>query len=135
MSKTYILQGPIMLENLSNTAALGFVGAVVAAIPSYSMGSARLNIHAQGPAGTANGSAPAHVISGKSVDELTASLAKAQAAPKAPEDIVYDIRGSVSLVGLTFEDGMQVIDAVMNAIPTDSLVVTSMLAQAEAPPA
>ena len=47
MAKTYNLQGPIILECLSNTDALAFVGTVINAIPSYSMGTASLNIQAQ----------------------------------------------------------------------------------------
>jgi hypothetical protein len=123
MSKTYNLQGPILLEGLSNTDALTFVATIVDAIPSYSMGSANLNIKAQGPAGTST------CVAGDSADELQTSLNEAQAAPKSPEDIVYDVRGRVNLVGLSFEDGMQLIDAVMAAIPTDSLIMTGMLVQ------
>jgi hypothetical protein len=127
MAKTYSLQGPIMLENLSNTQALGFCAAVIDAIPSYSMGTASLNIQAQGPAGAAS-----TTVSGNSLEKLKSSLAKAQSAPKAPEDITYNVRGSVNLVGLSLEDGIQVIDAAMHAIPgPDSLVVTTMLAQQE----
>jgi hypothetical protein len=127
MPKTYSLQGPIMLENLTNTQALGFCAAVIDAIPSYSMGTASLNINAQGPAGTAS-----TTVSGNSLEKLKAALAKAQSAPKGPEDITYDVRGSVNLVGLSLEDGIEVIDAAMHAIPTnDSLVVTTMLAQQE----
>jgi hypothetical protein len=126
MAKTYSLQGPIMLESLSNTDALGFCAAVINAIPSYSMGTASLNIRAEGPAGSASST-----VEGKSLDALKASLAKAQSAPKGPEDIVYHVRGRVNLVGLSLEDGIQVIEAAMNAIPGDSLVVTGMIAQQE----
>ena len=124
MAKTYSLQGPISLEALSNADALTFVASVIDAVPSYSMGTANLNISAQGPAGTT----PSKVtIKGTSIDELKASLAAAQQQPKAPEDIVYDIRGRLSLVGLSFDDGMQLIEAVMGAIPVDSLVMTGMI--------
>ena len=127
MAKTYALQGPIMLEGLSNSEALSFCAAVIDAIPSYSMGSASMNLKAQGPAGTGT------TISGKSTDELKAGLKKAQkVAPKTPEDITYQVRGRVDLVGLSIEDGIQVIDAAMHAIPGDSLVVTGMIAQEEA---
>jgi hypothetical protein len=126
MAKTYSLQGPIILENLSNTDALGFLAAVINAIPSYSMGTASMNIRAEGPAG-----ATSTTVEGKSLDTLKASLAKAQSAPKGPEDILYDVRGRVNLVGLSLEDGIQVIEAAMNAIPGDSLVVTGMVAQQE----
>ena len=125
MAKTYSLNGPIILENLSNVDALTFCGTVINAIPSYSMGSASLHMRAQGPAGQN------HDISGKSVEQLKAALAKAEKAPKAPEDISYDIMGLVKLVGLSLEDGIQVIEAAMNAIPGDSLVVTGMVAQEE----
>ena len=63
---------------------------------------------------------------------MKAALGKAQNAPKAPEDITYSVRGRVNLVGLSLEDGIQVIEAAMNAIPGDSLVVTGMVAQQEA---
>ena len=125
MPKTYTLQGPIILEGLSNTDALGFCAAVINAIPSYSMGTASMHLKAQGPAGTGQ------EIKGASAEELNASLATAQAAPKAPEDIIYQVRGRVNLVGLSLEDGIQVIEAAMNAIPGDSLVVTGMVAQHE----
>ena len=125
MAKTYTLQGPIVLENLSNVDALTFCGTVINAIPSYSMGTAALHMRAQGPAGSSQ------EISGDSTDELKASLAKAQKAPKAPEDISYDVIGRVNLVGLSLADGIQVIEAAMNAIPGDSLVVTGMIAQQE----
>jgi hypothetical protein len=128
MPKTYTLQGPIVLENLNNTQTMTFLAAVIDAVPSYSMGSASMNVKAQGPAGQANGC----VVEGDSLDELKASLKSAQKAPKAPEDIVYSVRGRVNLVGLSFEDGMQVIEAVMHAIPEDSLVVVAMLAQESA---
>ena len=132
MSKTYTLQGPIFLDNLSNTDALAFVATVVDVIPSYSMGTANLNIRAQGPAGTADGSTEGNTqISGGSSEELKASLAEAQEAPKAPEDIIYDVRGRVHLVGLSFTDGMEIVDAVMNAIPPDSLVMANMLVLSE----
>jgi hypothetical protein len=123
MAKTYTLQGPIVLENLSNTEALTFCATVIDAIPSYSMGTASMHLQAQGPAGTGT------KISGKSMDELKSALAKAKSAPKAPEDITYNVRGRVNLVGLSLEDGIQVIEAAMNAIPGDSLVVTGMVAQ------
>ena len=129
MPKTYTLQGPIVLENLTNTQALTFCATVIDAIPSYSMGTASMHLKAQGPAGTGTKSAS---VSGKSTDELKAALAKAQSAPKAPEDITYSVRGRVNLVGLSLEDGIQVIEAAMNAIPGDSLVVTGMVAQHEA---
>ena len=129
MAKTYTLQGPIVLENLSNVDALTFAGTVINAIPSYSMGTASIHINAQGPAGTGSKST---TVSGKTTDELKAALAKAKSAPKAPEDITYDVRGRVNLVGLSLEDGIQVIEAAMNAIPGDSLVVTGMVAQHEA---
>jgi hypothetical protein len=128
MAKTYNLQGPIMLEMLSNTDALNFCAAVINAIPSYSMGTASLNIQAQGPAGT---EACSTKISGKSIEELKAGLTQAQAAPAAPEDIVYDVTGRVNLVGLSMEDGIGVVDAALHAIPGDSLVSTAMLAQSE----
>ena len=129
MAKTYTLQGPIMLEGLSNTQALTFLGTVINAIPSYSMGTASMHVRAQGPAGTTK----SRSVSGNSTSELKAALKQAQAAPKAPEDITYDVRGRVNLVGLSFEDGMAVIMAAMSAIPPDSLVMTGMLAQETAP--
>jgi hypothetical protein len=125
MPKTYALQGPIVLENLSNTDALTFCATVINAIPSYSMGTASMHLKAQGPAGTGTKTT---AITGKSVDELKAALSKAQSAPKAPEDITYDVRGRVNLIGLSLEDGIGVIEAAMNAIPGDSLVVTGMVA-------
>lgn len=128
MAKTYTLQGPIFLETLSNTDALSFCAAVINAIPSYSMGTASLNIQAQGPAGTAS----CRAIKGSTSDELQAGLVAAE-NPKAPEDIVYDVNGRVNLVGLSFEDGCQIIDATMKAIPPDSLIMTSMLVQVEPP--
>ena len=126
MAKTYTLQGPIMLETLSNVDALTFCGTVINAIPSYSMGTASMHLKAQGPAGSSSNSC---TIAGKSLDELKASLAKAKSAPKAPEDITYDVRGRVNLVGLSLADGIEIIEATMNAIPEDSLVMTGMLAQ------
>ena len=132
MPKTYTLSGPISLETLSNTDALGFCAAVINAIPSYSMGTASLNISAQGPAGQTSSST---CIKGKTLDELKAALARASGAPKAPEDITYDVMGRVNLVGLSLEDGIGIIDATMKAIPEDSLIMTAMLAQMETPPA
>lgn len=123
MAKTYTLSGPIFLENLSAQDALAFCGAVINAVPSYSMGTATLNIKAEGPAGQTT------IITGDTLESLKASLAKAK--PKGPEDITYDVRGRVNLVGLSLEDGIQVIEAAMNAIPADSLVVTGMVAQME----
>jgi hypothetical protein len=126
MAKSYNLSGPIMLEGLTNQQALSFVGVVVNEIPAHSMGTADLNIHAEGPAGT--DPLPPQRVAGKSVDELKASLEQARAATTSgPEDIVYDVRGSVNLVGLSFAEGMDLIDTVMAAIPEDSLVMTSML--------
>ena len=93
------------------------------------MGTASMHLKAQGPAGTGTKSTS---VTGTSVDELKAALGKAQNAPKAPEDITYSVRGRVNLVGLSLEDGIQVIEAAMNAIPGDSLVVTGMVAQQEA---
>jgi hypothetical protein len=122
MAKTYTLNGPIMLEMLSAQDALTFCAAVINAIPSYSMGTASLNIQAQGPAGTTF----SHRISGDSVEALQTALAQAR---DAPEGITYDVRGSVSLVGLSLADGIEVIEAAMNAIPGDSLVMTGMIAQ------
>jgi hypothetical protein len=124
MAKTYTLQGPIVLEKLSNTEALTFLATVIDAIPAYSMGTASMNIQAQGPAGTAS----CTKVSGKTIDELKASLKKAQSTG-GPEDITYDVMGRVNLVGLSLADGIEVIDAVMHAIPGDSLVMTTMLAQ------
>jgi hypothetical protein len=128
MPKTYTLQGPIMLENLNNMDALAFAGAVINAIPSYSMGTASINIQAQGPSGTSS-----RTVSGTSVDALKKELQKSQTAatPTGPEDIIYNVRGRVNLVGLSLEDGIGVIEAAMNAIPGDSLVVTGMVAQQE----
>ena len=130
MARTYTLQGPIMLEGLTNTEALAFLGTVINAIPSYSMGTASMHVRAQGPAGSKSTS---RTVSGNSVDELKASLAAAKTSPRTPEQIIYDVRGRVNLVGLSLEDGIQVIDAVMHAIPGDSLVMTAMLAQETAP--
>jgi hypothetical protein len=124
MAKTYTLQGPITLEGLSNTDALTFVGAVINAIPSYSMGTASLSIDAQGPAGGSS-----RVVSGKKIEELKSAFEKVKGAPKAPEDIVYNVSGKVDLVGLSIADGIEVVDTVLHAIPGDSLVMTSMLAQ------
>ena len=129
MAKTYTLQGPIMLENLTNAEALSFIAAVVAEIPAHSMGSASMNLDAQGPAGP-----PPQKVSGRSVDELKASLGKAQAQPLAAEDIVYHVRGSVNLFGLSLAEGIDMIDTTMRAIPNeDALVMTSMLAVEENP--
>jgi hypothetical protein len=107
---------------------LTFLATVIDAIPSYSMGTASMNISAQGPAG-----ATCTNVSGDSTDELKASLSKAKSAPKAPEDIVYDVSGRVNLVGLSWEDGMGVVDAVLHAIPGDTLVMTCMVAQETTP--
>ena len=132
MAKTYNLQGPIMLENLSNTEALGFIGAVIAKIPAHSMGTASMHLKAEGPAGQTLKAK----VEGKSIDELKASLAAAQKAPKGPEDIVYHVRGRVNLVGLSLAEGIDMITKTMDAIPNeDALVMTSMLAQEETPPA
>ena len=129
MAKTYNLQGPIMLENLTNTEALTFIAAVVAEVPAHSMGTASMHLRAEGPAGQ---TPPPTKIEGKTLDELKASLAKAQAAPKTPEDIVYEVRGRVNLVGLSLEEGIDMIETTMKAIPNpDALVMTSMLAQDE----
>jgi hypothetical protein len=128
MAKTYSLQGPIVLENLSNTDALTFLGKLIDAIPSYSMGTASVNIQAQGPAGAETCTS----ISGSTVDALKAALQKVP-APQAASDITYDVRGQVNLVGLSFEDGIGVVDAALHAIPPDSLVVVTMIAQEEAP--
>ena len=59
MAKTYNLQGPIILENLTNTEALGFIAAVVAEVPAHSMGTASMHLKAEGPAGTATHSVEA----------------------------------------------------------------------------
>jgi hypothetical protein len=127
MAKTYTLQGPISLELLSAPDALAFAGAVINAIPSYSMGTASLNIQAQGPAGTT-----IHKIDGKTVDALKAALAKAKdAMDKTPEDVTYDLMGRVNLVGLSIADGIGVVDAALHAIPGDSLVNVAMTAQEE----
>jgi hypothetical protein len=164
MPKTYSLQGPILLEGLSDESALNFCAAVIAAIPAYSMGSANLNIRAQGPAGgadapgdpagsagdpagSAGDPAPGAVrsIRGDSLEALEASwqahadaYRREPAAPATGEgssaDIHYDIRGSVRLVGLAMADGIAVVDAVLRAMPDDSLIVAGMLAQEEAPP-
>jgi hypothetical protein len=123
MARTYSLQGPISLDNLSNTGALAFLTAVINAIPSYSMGTASMNVRAQGPAGSS-----VCTVEGTTVDALKASL---QAVPTAAEDIIYDVMGRVNLVGLSFEDGIEVVNAVINAIPPDSLVATALLAQEE----
>ena len=128
MSKTYTVQGPIVLENLSNTQALGFVATVIAEVPAHAMGTASVNIRAQGPAGSAS-----TTVSGNSLDALKASLSKAQSAPKGPEDIVYDVRGCVSLVGMSHAECLDLIDTTMNAIPVDSMVVTMMVIQEETP--
>jgi hypothetical protein len=126
MAKTYTLQGPIILQTLTAQDALTFAGAVIDAIPSYSMGTASLNIKAQGPASTGG-----QQVSGASVDALKASLetARQALAPHDASDIVYDVRGAVNLVGLSLDDGIQVIDAAMHAIPDDSLVIAGMVAQ------
>jgi hypothetical protein len=130
MAKTYNLQGPIMLENLTNTEALTFIGAVVAEVPAHSMGTASMHLKAQGPAGQTT------TVQGYSVEGLKASLAKAQAAPKTPDDIVYSVRGRVNLVGLSLAEGIDMITKTMNAIPNpDALVLTAMLATEEPPPA
>jgi hypothetical protein len=128
MAKTYTVQGPIMLENLTNTQALGFVATVIAEVPAHAMGTASVNIRAQGPAGTAS-----TTVSGSSLDKLKASLAKAQSAPKGPEDICYDVRGHVNLVGMSHAECLDLIDTTMNAIPVDSMVVTMMVIQEETP--
>jgi hypothetical protein len=129
MAKTYSLQGPIVLETLSNTDALAFCAAVIDSIPSYSMGSATLNIKAEGPADDGGSTQ----VTGTSLDELKASLeaVKSAPAPTDPSDITYNVRGRVDLVGLSLEDGIGVIDAAMHAIPGDALVVTGMWAQEE----
>jgi hypothetical protein len=133
MAKTYSVSGPIMLEKLNNTDALAFCVAAIDAIPAYSMGTASLNISAQGPAGASSAS-----IKGSTLETLKAALEKAQktmaaSASSSAADISYDVRGSVSLVGLSFADGIGVVDAVLHAIPSDSLVVTTMMAQEETP--
>ena len=122
MAKTYNLQGPIILENLTNAQALGFVATVIAEVPAHAMGTASVNIRAQGPAGSAS-----TTVSGNSLDALKASLAKAQGAAKGPEDIVYDVRGCVNLVGMSHAECLDLIDTVMGAIAVDSLVVTGMM--------
>jgi len=134
MAKTYTLQGPILLENMSNTEALGFIAAVVAEIPAHSMGTASMNLQAEGPAGQPPPTN--HHVHGKSLDELKASLAKAQKSTKSgPEDIVYHVMGSVNLFGLSLAEGIDMIETTMKAIPNeDALVMTSMLAQEEVPP-
>ena len=129
MAKTYNLQGPIILENLTNTEALSFIAAVVAEVPAHSMGTASMNLKAEGPAGSAS-----TTVEGNSLDKLKASLAKAEAAPKTPDDIVYHVRGRVNLVGLSLEEGIDMIDTTMRAIPNpDALVMTAMLATEETP--
>ena len=123
-----------MLEGLTNTEALTFLGTVINAIPSYSMGTASMHVKAQGPVqGPAGSKSTSRTVSGNSIDELKASLAAAKTSPRTPEQIIYDVRGRVNLVGLSIEDGVQIIDAVMHAIPGDSLVMTAMLAQETAP--
>jgi hypothetical protein len=133
MAKTYNLQGPIILENLTNAQALGFVATVIAEVPAHAMGTASVNIRAQGPAGSAAQGWSARgwptagtTVSGNSLDALKASLAKAQGAAKGPEDIVYDVRGCVNLVGMSHAECLDLIDTVMGAIAVDSLVVTGM---------
>ena len=126
MAKTYTVQGPIVLENLSNTQALGFVATVIAEVPAHAMGTASVNIRAQGPAGSAS-----TTVSGNSLDALKASLAKAQSASKAPEDIIYDVRGCVNLVGMSHAECLDLVDTTMNAIPVDSAVFTAMVIQQE----
>ena len=126
MAKTYTLQGPIVLENLSNTQALEFVGTVIAEVPAHAMGTASVNIRAQGPAGSAS-----TTVSGKSLDALKASLKKAQSAPKGPEDICYDVRGFVNLVEMSHAECLDLVDTTMNAIPVDSAVFTAMVIQQE----
>ena len=129
MAKTYTLSGPLQLQNMSAADALGFCGAVINAIPSYSMGTASLHLRAEGPAST-----PPQQISGTSLDALKAALANAERAfGKDPADITYDVIGCVALIGLSLEDGIQVIEATMNAIPEDALVVTALIAQQTAP--
>ena len=128
MAKTYNLSGPIMLENLNNTEALGFIAAVIAEIPAHSMGTASMNLQAEGPAGQTP-PVPPLKISGKSLDELKASLKAAQSAPKTPDEIVYHVSGAVNLIGLSLAEGIDMIDTTMRAIPNeDALVMTSMLA-------
>ena len=129
MAKTYTLQGPIILENLTNTEALGFIAAVVAEVPAHSMGTASMHLTAQGPAGQGSKST---TVKGKSVDELKAALAKAQQQPKTPDEIVYSVRGRVNLVGLSLAEGIDMIETTMKAIPNpDALVMTAMLATEE----
>lgn len=126
MAKTYNLQGPIILENLTNTEALSFIAAVVAEVPAHSMGTASMNLKAEGPAGQST------TVEGNNLSTLKASLAKAQSAPKTPEDIVYHVRGRVNLVGLSLEEGIDMIETTMKAIPNpDALVMTAMLATEE----
>jgi hypothetical protein len=126
MAKTYSLQGPIVLENLSSTEALGFIAAVVAEVPAHAMGTASMHLKAEGPAGASQ------TVAGGSLDELKASLKKAQSAPKTSEDIVYHVRGRVNLVGLSLAEGIDMIETTMKAIPNpDALVVTAMLASEE----
>jgi hypothetical protein len=128
MAKTYNLQGPIILENLTNTEALGFIAAVVAEVPAHSMGTASMHLKAEGPAGQTQ------TVEGNSLDELKASLKKAQSAPKTADDIVYHVRGRVDLVGLSLAEGIDMIDTAMRAIPNeDALVVTAMVATEETP--
>jgi len=126
MAKTYNLQGPIILENLTNAEALSFIAAVVAEVPAHSMGTASMHLKAEGPAGSAT-----HSIEGNSLDALKASLKKAQTAPTS-DDIVYQVRGRVNLVGLSLEEGIDMIETTMKAIPNpDTLVMTAMLATEE----
>ena len=128
MAKTYTVQGPIVLENLSNTQALGFVATVIAEVPAHAMGTASVNIRAQGPAGSTS-----TTVSGDSLDVLKASLKKAQSAPKGPEAIIYDVRGCVNLVGMSHAECLDLIDKTMNAIPVDTMAVTAMVIQQETP--
>src|SRR6516164_5335140 len=125
--KTYNLHGPIVLENLTNTEALTFIATVVAEVPAHSMGTASMHLKAQGPAGSGS---MATTVKGKSVDELKAALAKAQAAPKTgPSDIIYSVRGRVNLIGLSLAEGIDMIDTTMRAIPNpNALVLTAMVA-------
>jgi hypothetical protein len=128
MAKTYSLQGPIVLENLTNAEALSFIAAVVAEIPAHSMGTASMHLTAQGPAGQAP---PPTMVSGKSLEELKASLKKAQTT-SGPSDIVYGVRGRVNLVGLSLAEGIDMIDTTMKAIPNENaLVLTAMVAVEE----
>jgi len=92
------------------------------------MGTASVNIRAQGPAGSTS-----TTVSGDSLDVLKASLKKAQSAPKGPEDIIYDVRGCVNLVGMSHAECLDLIDTTMNAIPVDSMLFTAMVIQQEAP--